>query len=30
MNIKNKEPIQAALDSLEMALENLEDKEEYT
>lgn len=30
MDIKNKEPIQAALDSLEMALENLEDKEEYT
>ena len=30
MNIKNKEPIQAALDSLEMALENLEDQEEYT
>ena len=30
MGIKNKEPIQAALDSLEMALENLEDKEEYT
>ena len=30
MNIKNKEPIQAALDSLEMALEHLEDQEEYT
>ena len=30
MGIKNKEQIQAALDSLEMALENLEDKEEYT
>ena len=30
MDIKNKEPIQAALDSLEMALENLEEKEEYT
>ena len=30
MNIKNKEPIQAALDSLEMALENMENKEEYT
>ena len=30
MDIKNKEPIQAALDSLEMALEHLEDQEEYT
>ena len=30
MNVKNKEPIQAALDSLEMALEHLEDQEEYT
>ena len=30
MNIKNKESIQAALDSLEMALENLENREEYT
>ena len=30
MNIKHKEPIQAALDSLEMALEHLEDQEEYT
>ena len=30
MNIKNKEPIQAALDSLELALEHLEDQEEYT
>ena len=30
MDIKNKKPIQAALDSLEMALEHLEDQEEYT
>lgn len=30
MYIKNKKSIQAALDSLEMALETLEDREEYT
>ncbi len=30
MEIKVKESIQAALDSLEMALETLEDREEYT
>jgi len=30
MDIKIKEPIQTALDSLEMALEHLQDQEEYT